>query len=186
MKLIKTIMKVKTGTTNDLVLHELRRGDIVCRIKDRQYKFFKKLSEVESCDAIVNQVIKICKNNKMIKYYQNLRPKNYESDIKARAARILESTNTLSKYYVSLNLMQSSSIYESFMNDNFRFLITRWRLSNHDLLIEVGRYSGLDRDERRCTHYNVVEDEEHVIFVCPRYTEIRNKYELLLQKNEWK
>ena len=45
MKALKSILKVKKGTSTDLVYYELRRPDIVSRIKDRQYKFFKKLSE---------------------------------------------------------------------------------------------------------------------------------------------
>ena len=32
---VEAILKVKSGTTNDLVYHKLRRGDNVSRIKDR-------------------------------------------------------------------------------------------------------------------------------------------------------
>ena len=45
-KVLKAILKVKSGTTNDLVYYELRRGDIVSRIKDRQCKFYEKLKEI--------------------------------------------------------------------------------------------------------------------------------------------
>ena len=31
--LLKSILKVKTGTSNDLIYHELKRGDMVSRIK---------------------------------------------------------------------------------------------------------------------------------------------------------
>ena len=43
-KALKTILKVKSGTTNDLIYHELRRPTIMARIKDRQYRFFKRLN----------------------------------------------------------------------------------------------------------------------------------------------
>ena len=38
-KLLKRILGVKSGTTNDLIYHELRRGDIVSRIKHKQCRF---------------------------------------------------------------------------------------------------------------------------------------------------
>ena len=46
-KALKAILKVKAGTSNDLVYHELRRGDIISKIKDRQYKFFQKVSHLQ-------------------------------------------------------------------------------------------------------------------------------------------
>ena len=44
---LKCILKVKKGTSNDLVYHELRRPDIIMRCKDRQYKFFVKLLKTD-------------------------------------------------------------------------------------------------------------------------------------------
>ena len=43
LKLLKAILKIKKGTTNDIVLYELRRSSIVTKIKDKQCHFFKKL-----------------------------------------------------------------------------------------------------------------------------------------------
>ena len=46
MKALKAILRVKLGTANELVLHELRRCRIVAKIKDRQYAFYKKLKSL--------------------------------------------------------------------------------------------------------------------------------------------
>ena len=71
------------------------------------------------------------------------------------------------------------------MNDIKRCVITRWRLSNHRLQIEVGRYKRpkILQHLRLCNTCNVVEDETHAIYVCPRFEHIRTRYRLLLQRN---
>ena len=77
-----------------------------------------------------------------------------------------------------------SSIYSSYVDDHCRSIITRWRLSNHRLRIETGRYQlpRIDREERKCYECDVLEDEEHAIFVCLAFLFIREKYQLLLEK----
>ena len=75
-----------------------------------------------------------------------------------------------------------SCIYTSFLNDDLRGIITRWRLSNHNLKIETGRYKGIPRNERICDSCETLEDEQHAVFVCVRYNEIRQRYENLLNK----
>ena len=64
------------------------------------------------------------------------------------------------------------------LSDYYRVIISRWRLSNHRLNIETSRYTNpiTVRNDRVCTLCKVVEDEQHVIFECPRYTNIRNQY----------
>ena len=70
-------------------------------------------------------------------------------------------------------------------NDYYRYIITRWRLSNHNLKIETGRYTKpmTPRAERKCDLCNVIEDEHHVVFVCPTYDTVRNGHETLLSSN---
>lgn len=53
-------------------------------------------------------------------------------------------------------------------------MITRWRLSSHNLSVESGRHYGIPRDQRICPICNTeVENEHHAIFICVLYTEIR-------------
>ena len=182
-KAIKAILKVKSGTTNDLVFHELHRGDIVSKIKDRQCNFFKKISQLQYDDAIIKSIIEICKNDEILRYYANLHNHNYIDDIKEREIRINTSNNSLAKYYVEMAFINRSCIYNSFLNDDLRGIITRWRLSNHCLKIETGRYIGIPRNERVCDTCDILEDEHHVIFVCTRYAEIRQRFANLINKN---
>ena len=75
-------------------------------------------------------------------------------------------------------------IYNSCMNDAKRNVITRWRLSNHKLKVELGRYSvpKIPREERKCTVCDVLEDEHHAIFVCPVFQTLRMKYDGVILK----
>ena len=52
-KVLETILKVISGTTNNLIYHELRRGDIVSKIKDRQYSYFQKIYQftIRRCNS---------------------------------------------------------------------------------------------------------------------------------------
>ena len=182
-KSLKAIMRVKKGTTNDLVYHELRRGTITSKIRDRQFKFFQKLTQLTEDQAMIAAIIKLCRNTSMMAYYRNLNDKNEERDIRERELRLQESENSLSKYYSDFNFDQKSCIYTCMMNDHYRYILTRWRLSNHDLKIETGRYlrPKPPREDRICTRCNIMEDEYHVVFVCPVYESLRERYRSLLE-----
>ena len=56
-KILKTILGVKQGTSNDHVYLELSRPDIVSKIKDRQ-KFYTKLHKLDEADAYRNDKVK--------------------------------------------------------------------------------------------------------------------------------
>jgi hypothetical protein len=48
-----------------------------------------------------------------------------------------------------------------------RLITTRTRLGSHNLAVERGRWARVPRDERRCPACDVLEDECHVLCVCP-------------------
>ena len=178
MKALKAIMKVKKGTTNDLILHELRRCSIIAKIKDRQFNFFQKLARLHPGEAIVNEVIRLCRESNMIHYYLQLQDKNSDRDIVDREHRIRDSTASMCVYYSEFKFRGKSCIYSSFLNDYHRYIITRWRLSNHDLKIETGRYSRpiTPREDRLCDKCGTLENEFHVIFQCELYKSVREKF----------
>ena len=181
-KALKTILKVKNGTTNDLIYHELRRPTVMARIKDRQYRFFQKIKQLTPEDAIVSSIVYICQDSSIIRYYMDLEDGNSKLEMEQRERRILESNSSMCIYYRNMNFQQKSCIYDSMTNDYHRFIITRWRLSNHDLKIETGRYTRptTPREQRTCDVCGVLEDEYHAIFVCPRYNELRTGHESIL------
>ena len=69
--------------------------------------------------------------------------------------------------------------------------LSRFRLSNHSLLIETGRYSRpkIERDDRKCfICKDEIEDELHFVTKCPLYSEERKHLKIegykVLPKNK--
>ena len=79
------------------------------------------------------------------------------------------------RYRTLIGLHQQNCIYDSYVVDSCRIVITRWRLSNFELAVETGRYRRpiIERERRVCKTCLVMEDESHVFFRCPLYNEIR-------------
>ena len=119
----------------------------------------------------------------IIYYYQDLQAKNKEKDRMQRKDRIDASDSTMSVRYKNItNLQYSDVLYNSFMTEKYRTVITRWRLSCHSLRIETGRYQRpiLPRNERTCSICYILEDEQHSLFVCQAHTFIRLRYANIL------
>jgi len=74
--------------------------------------------------------------------------------------------------------------YESYLNIlpySLRCYFSRLRVSVLLLRIQTSRYArnNVSREQRYCLCYNSIaniEDEFHVVFICPCYTTLRNKY----------
>ena len=57
-----------------------------------------------------------------------------------------------------------------------RTALTKFRLSNHELMIEKGRHQGLDENQRTCpTCKNGIEFEQHFLMSCTTYRTHREK-----------
>jgi hypothetical protein len=61
-------------------------------------------------------------------------------------------------------------------NIEHRQALTRLRVSNHKLQIEIGRHSGINIEERKCKDCFVLEDEKHFLLSCKRNEAERNKF----------
>ena len=102
-----------------------------------------------------------------------------ESNILERKERLQSGATTKIALYKEItNLEYNQVLYRSFVNDELREIITRWRLSCHKLRIETGRYTNpiTPREERKCRICQVVEDETHALFHCAAHTFIRLKF----------
>ena len=91
------------------------------------------------------------------------------------------SINNSSKlyYYAKFkNVFGYEDYLDKLTNITLRKYLTRFRVSSHNLEIEVGRYHGIDRENRTCKlcNVNVIESEFHFLLCCSKYTEIRNIY----------
>ena len=89
-------------------------------------------------------------------------------------------------WYFSINNSNRLEMYSRFKHEfamenyldfikekKYRFALTKFRLSSHDLAIERGRYENIARNDRDCIFCNghSVESEYHFLLACPFYRE---------------
>ena len=184
-ELVKRAIGVKKTACNDTVYYELQRPNIIAKIKDRQHAFFKKMLQLSEEEAIIGHIIHLCKDSSIINYYFNLKDNNCTSDLERLNRKIHTVNSSLIEYYRNLVGSEKPCIYSCFVNDYYRIIITRWRLSCHRLNVETGRHirPRVPREQRICLSCGILEDEQHVLFVCPIYNNIRQEYEELLTAN---
>ena len=75
------------------------------------------------------------------------------------------------KYKISFEF---ESYLHNIKNNTLRKLMTKFRISCHNLAIETGRYQGIDRNDRICLicNTNMVESEYYFIYICTTYIDI--------------
>ena len=81
-------------------------------------------------------------------------------------------------YNTIKNRVCLEAYFETITNKKHRTGLTRFRLSNHDLLIEKGMHMRprLDRSDRKCfICKDKVENERHFIVECPAYEKERKE-----------
>ena len=192
-KALKSCLGVKQGTPNDVIYIELNKPDIEATIMERQFNFFdnfKKLNESNAeAKKLWNKFVRVLRErNKscpFVEYYCGLNKGYIKKNMSERKIRIAMSEKSMDKRYNEMfNLNYSSVLYNSLVNDTDRCIITRWRLSCHQLYIETGRYKNpkIERAERKCSTCLVLENEFHALFQCCAHVFVRNKFDSLLLK----
>ena len=108
--------------------------------------------------------------------------KSYVSSMKQEYISYWQNTLQHSQkleFYRSFKTDHTSSSYLDLTRGTAgRRALVKLRISNHKLMIEIGRYNQTTKDNRHCPFcgYNVIEDEVHFLFQCPTYSMIRNKF----------
>ena len=199
-KALRSCLGVKDNVPNDIIYQELNIPDIIAKIVRQQQKFFTKLMTLEPHEAIVRQLIDMISTDETymndeqsyLAYYCRLLTNTTDSNNsdsiidnnrQERRTRLENGgTTKIAQYREISGLEYNKVLYNSFVNDELRTKITRWRLSCHKLRIETGRYTHpiTPRDLRLCKVCNVIEDESHALFHCSAHMFIRIKYSSLL------
>ena len=66
--------------------------------------------------------------------------------------------------------------YLNSLNPEYKKIICQFRVSDHSLAIEKGRYTKIPRHLRVCHHCNIIEDEYHFILDCSLNENIRKQF----------
>ena len=196
----KRILGVKKNVSNKLVYFEL--GRLPCHIfrKIRAMKYWLKLRNTDNC------ILKTCYEemvNENDKWIENIR---LELDIlglaflwftaydEKSAFKIIEQR--MKDVYIQemrseIDTMAKCNFYKFLVNRHClqfyltkplpvktREIITKFRISGHNLNIEKGRYVNVDRNDRKCSlcNMNEIEDEYHFILQCPIYEISRKRH----------
>ena len=93
----------------------------------------------------------------------------------------ISTSSKLSTYKEFKTLLNPEKYLQVISNYFIRKQLTRFRISNHQLLIEEGRHRRIDPIDRRCKfcEMNCVENEIHFLLVCPLYHKLQLKYILI-------
>ena len=96
----------------------------------------------------------------------------------------IENTNKLT-FLKSLNEVYKSEKCVHIKNFGNRRAITKLRTCNHNLAVESGRSSNIERENRQCKQctQHKIEDEIHFLFQCTKYMAERQKtFEIIKTK----
>ena len=75
------------------------------------------------------------------------------------------------------NVFAISKYLLQIKNRKYRQILSRIRLSSHQLAIEKGRHIKIIRNQRKCPLCTSdIEDEFHFILICPEYIDFRKTY----------
>ena len=91
---------------------------------------------------------------------------NINSSTRLRSYSLFKHTFTFEKYL-------------DFIHDKtLRNTLSRFRLSSHNLQVELGRTNNTPKEHRICKNcnMNMIETEFHFLLVCPKYQHLRTTY----------
>ena len=197
MMICKQLLGVQKQTTNVGVLLELGRLPLHLyaikfsiknweRIKRGQANNVLLASYKNATDEelpLTNNIKSILETNGMLSFYLNDYAENPPFIYKKLFQRLSDAfhqnsfenikTNTskLRTYAIFKNNIGFEKYLSEIKNVFVRNQVTKFRLSNHGLMIEVGRHNGTPKEDRFCPFCPLsIENETHFLFECPTYS----------------
>jgi hypothetical protein len=114
------------------------------------------------------------KKNYCKKYYKNILNKDYEEIFDNK----LKSIDNNSKLFLfkAFKSKNKSEFYLKYPDFEIRRLICKFRLSDHSLAIETGRYKKIPRHLRTCNKCETLDDENHFFLNCKLNEHLRKAF----------
>ena len=215
LRFCKLYLGVGKKASNMASRGELGKFPLQISIYKRLFNYITHLNSLPET-AIAKQAFLISKDlysNNKISFYKNAMDilKHYKChsqivDLESISAQSLNSIiDTVKQRYITFwkhQIEHSSKLYfystfkkeyqlEKYLtvirNTNQRRSLTRFRISNHKLMIECGRYHNIPREERICKlcKSNEIENEEHFLISCDAYDNIRQDFLTVLTNNTY-
>ena len=185
-RMLKAVLGVGMTTCSDFLYIELGVLSIKTRVMVKQWKFWKKVMEMDSNPLLY--VIELGRKYKLkeVLHYDKLLSdfasaeeivENFFETIRKSIQKKAEEGKSKYITYMEINPgLETPEVYYKIKNKNHRAMIAKLRMSSHNLQIEMGRRIGLKREERICCCGVDVETEKHFLLECGLYQEVREKH----------
>lgn len=198
----KYLLGVHKKSSNLASRLELGREPIVNFIYSQVFKYYSRLCQLPD-NRLIKEVFELDKSlfhDGYRSWYSLIQTSMdklslTESDAQSRNIYKIISSKYISNINKELTVLRNqvnenklntfSKIYSQFSLQNYLAFglpksktkeLSKLRISSHDLLIERGRYfrPKVPRENRLCMTCNKIEDEEHFMIHCSRFSTIRN------------
>lgn len=198
-KAMRNFLCVNTYTSNCCIIGDMGWTDLYTVIKLNKLRFWNRLICLDSNRSTKKSFLNdfyLCKKNwsseiKLIAEEINqIYTFNQLQQFDLKLAEITLNTNFITNWKLSVTQNKKALLYKSIKlefyteplvfkinNKRNRSLLTRLRAGCLDLEIEVGRWKGIQRENRICKLCNnEVETEIHFLFHCSKLEHIREPY----------
>ena len=194
----KQLLGVQKQTTNTGVLLELGLIPLYLHAKMNALKNWNRIAKLKTANTITSQSYINALNNELfwprqvqlilseigmleifladnichMKIFQRLKDIFHQNSF----SQISEQNSKLRTYKHLKTEIGFEEYIELITNEKERIMLTKFRLSNHQLMIEKGRHMNIDKEERFCPMCpNLIEDETHFLIMCKAYKKEREK-----------
>ena len=180
---VKSLLGVRETTRSDTILIESGMSTVGEKIRKRSAAFLKKELLVDQLDETpLKKIYKICEG-KQTRGYKYIRNLMMPSEIQPAQPSLLQTfaneRGTKAATYRTINPdLKVHPVYVSkeYVDERARITFTKLRLSSHSLKVETGRWSRIAPEDRLCGCGGAVEDEEHVLLLCPKTEFARQRF----------
>ena len=195
----KQLLGTQKQSVNDGVLLELGQFPISIHAKKRSIKNWVRMATNTNCNNIVYESYQYCLEEKLI-WTENMKSTlseiglmqswmNKEPDTHIKAFKrlqdifhqvtlenIKQENNKLRTYALFKTMPRFEKYLDELKCIKERTALTKLRLSNHNLMIEKGRHSNINKELRFCPFCpNKIENEKHFLMECQTYKHLRIK-----------
>ena len=140
-------------------------------------KYYKKNNLSDQCIISNNKLNKNDVLSRVAEIAMNNYVSRWENMVSSDTGSTKIGGNKLRTYRMLKTEFKTEAYVKCILGKQQRSALARFRCGTAAIHIETGRYEGLPENERICpVCENVVEDEYHVLYRCPLYTDLREEY----------
>ena len=187
---LKEMLGVRKTTCNDICYVEAGYPSLQHLVKYKQHKFFYRIWRERSNlddDPLIFVIKTVTETNiptsKLVKKYISEEAVTLESQRQSmiNVLQASESSRRLTYKYMNPHF-KINRVYNTrhSVNDIHRISFTRFRVSSHNLICEMGRWNKQGRGrlppEDRVCECGAVQSEQHVVEQCPLTNHLRQSY----------